>query len=173
MTEELEHGLENGFDEFGSERTGGSRVGVLKGAQGNGGGDFDGGVDIEVDESCVDVFHGGDEELGGVVGVDEDLVADRNGFDLSVGVVSDDVSLDPVGGEGLGLGDGGKELVRDVDGDLDVGSGESSEHGRVGVEDLDPLQALGLKKLRHPIRRRKIVGDSAVVHSYRSCICVR
>ncbi|KAM0965655.1 hypothetical protein ACFX13_021921 [Malus domestica] len=49
-----------------------------------------------------------DEELGGVVGVNEDLDADADSFDLGVGVVSNDVSLDPVGSKRLRLG-GGEE----------------------------------------------------------------
>ncbi|KAB2628942.1 oligomeric Golgi complex subunit 5-like [Pyrus ussuriensis x Pyrus communis] len=66
-----------------------------------------------------------DEELGGVVGVNKDLIADADSFDLGVGVVSDNVSLDLVGSERLRLGGKGEELVGEVDGDLDVGPGSS------------------------------------------------
>ena len=43
----------------------------------------------------MDVLHGGDEELSGVVRVGEDLVSDGDGFDLGVGVVGGDVALHP------------------------------------------------------------------------------
>ncbi|TQE10919.1 hypothetical protein C1H46_003492 [Malus baccata] len=61
-----------------------------------------------------------DEELGGVVGVNENLIADADSFNLGVGVVSEDISLDTVSSERLRLGGEGDELVGDVDGDLDT-----------------------------------------------------
>ncbi|KAM1750768.1 hypothetical protein FF1_008940 [Malus domestica] len=63
-----------------------------------------------------------DEELGGVVGVNENLIDDADSFNLGVKVVSDDLSLELVGSERLRLGGGGEDLVGDVGGDLDVES---------------------------------------------------
>lgn len=63
-------------------------------------------------ESLVNVFHGGYEELCGVVWVNEDFVTNGNGFDLGVRVVSDDVSLDPLECKGRRFGCCEELLVR-------------------------------------------------------------
>ena len=42
---------------------------------------------------------------------------------FGVGLVGDDVALDPVGGEHLGLGGGGEKIVGLIDGYLDADSG--------------------------------------------------
>jgi len=57
------------------------------------------------------VLHGGDEELGGVVGVHEHFVAHSDGFDLRGGVVVGDVRFHPCVGEGLVRGGVGEKLV--------------------------------------------------------------
>lgn len=69
------------------------------------------------------------EEFGGVVWIDEDFVANGDGFDLGFGEVREDVGLDPSVGVGLGGGGGGEELVGESDGDGDVGIGKSGEDG--------------------------------------------
>lgn len=51
----------------------------------------------------------------------EDLVADEEVADLGGGVKREDVGSDPLVGEGCGFGDVDDELVRDHDGDGDVG----------------------------------------------------
>ena len=43
----------------------------------------------------MDIFHGWNEKLGGVVWVNENFIVNGNGFDLSGRVVDDDVFLNP------------------------------------------------------------------------------
>lgn len=69
----------------------------------------------------MNVFHGGYEIVGRVFRVYENLVSDRNGFDLCGGVVVKDVGLDPCVGVGL-VGCGrGEKLVWHGNGDFDAG----------------------------------------------------
>ena len=74
-------------------------------------------------EGGVDVFHGGDEEFGGVVWVDEDLVADGDGVDFGAGIEMGDAGLDPVVSEGRIGGGGGEKLVGKCNNDGDIGVG--------------------------------------------------
>lgn len=81
-------------------------------------------MEIELNESFVDVFHGGDEGRSEVMGcVDEDFVSDGDGFDLGVGEVGGDVSLDPGGGVGGGFGYVRELLVWEIYGEFDAGIG--------------------------------------------------
>lgn len=125
MAEEVQHWPENGLDELRPEGAGGGRVGVLQGAQCDGGRDFNGGVEVVLDEGLVNVLHGRNKKRRRVVGVDEDFVSDGNGFDFSGRVVGGDVLLDPGVGEGEAFGGGEEELVGQIDGDLNAGAGES------------------------------------------------
>ncbi|RWR85260.1 E3 ubiquitin-protein ligase PUB23 [Cinnamomum micranthum f. kanehirae] len=75
LAEELEHGFDDMLDEVGFEGAGRGRVGGLEACSwGDGGGDFDGIVEVEADEGGVDVGHGEDKEGGGVVDVDEEYM---------------------------------------------------------------------------------------------------
>lgn len=84
----------------------------MQATDGDGGRDFDFGIQIEFDERSVDVFHGGYEVVRGVVWVDEDFVSDSNGFDLCRGVEFGDFGLDPIVGKCLVGGGRGEEFIR-------------------------------------------------------------
>ena len=78
---------------------------------------------FKLNQSFVDILHGGYKEHGRVVGVHEDFVTNGNGFDFSVRIVSGDVSLDPRVCKGSAFGCSEELLVGEVDGHFDSGSG--------------------------------------------------
>ena len=47
------------------------------------------------------------------------------------------------------------------------------EHGRVGIVDLDPVEAAGFEELHDLHGGRKVVGYAAVVHADGTAICNR
>ncbi|KAB2623035.1 glucan endo-1,3-beta-glucosidase A6 [Pyrus ussuriensis x Pyrus communis] len=84
----------------------------------------------------------------------------------SLWVKEDDVGVDPMVGERLIGGDVVDELVRDHDGDLEVGVTEGGANFGVGVIELD---SLGLEKLDelHQLRQWwEVVAQLAVVHTH-------
>lgn len=111
MLQKIQKGFDDGLDQVGFEGSGRRRVGILESAEGNWGREFYGGVEVVLFEGSVDVFDGGYEEVGCVIGVYEDFISDGNGFDLGFGVVVGDVGLDPLVGERLVVCGGGEELV--------------------------------------------------------------
>ena len=123
MAKESQQGFKNRLYKFGSERPGGRWVRVLEGTEGYRGRDFDVIVEIVLDKSVVEVFHGEYEVLSRVMRVYKDFVAHSYGFDLGGGVVSSDVLFNPGGCEGLASGCSEKKPVGEVHGNLDSGSG--------------------------------------------------
>ena len=133
--------------------------------------ELDLGFESELLEGIVDVFHGGYEESGRVVRVDEDLVPDGNGFDLGGGEVLGDVGAEPRVGVGLVGGCGGEVLVGERDDDVYARVGERGEDGRVGVVELDSVDALGFEQRNDVAWGWEVVGDPAVVYAYRPTLC--
>jgi hypothetical protein len=56
-------------------------------------------MEVKLDQGLMDISHGWNEKLGGVVWVNENFIANGNGFDLRGRVVSDDVFLNPSSGK--------------------------------------------------------------------------
>ncbi|KAI4383240.1 hypothetical protein MLD38_009104 [Melastoma candidum] len=105
----------------------------------------------------------GNEEKGGVVSVDEDLVADGNGLDDGGGLVGEDVEAEPGEAEGAGAGGGEELLVGEVNGEGDAGAGEGAEDGGVGIVDLDARDRVGAEEGGDEGGGGKVGGGAAVV----------
>lgn len=93
------------------------------------------------------------------------LVADIDEYDFAGRVEGEDVSGDPVLGEGR-VGCHTRNVgVGYSDHDPDSGVGEGLDDCRVRPVESDLLDCRRLEELRRRLRRREIVGDLAVVHS--------
>lgn len=77
-------------------------------------------MEVELLKRGVNVFHSGDEEIGSIVGVDEDFIANGDGIDFGGGVEMGYVGLYPIVGEGRIGGGGGEVFVGEGDDNGDV-----------------------------------------------------
>ena len=93
---------------------------------------------------------------------------ERGGDSPYVGAAGADVARhvprDPGVGGGGGGGDALEHLVGDPDHDLQAAAHERAEGGLVGVEELDPADAVGAHELHHDGRRHAVRRHGAPVH---------
>ena len=70
-------------------------------------------VEVGGDEGVVEGLDGGENQRGGGGDGGQNLVADGDSADEGLGVVSDDITIDPGGRGGLGVWTGASQLFRD------------------------------------------------------------
>ena len=63
-------------------------------------------------------------------------------------------------------GGGGEELVGERDDDVYARVGERGENGRVGVVELDSVDALGFQERNDVAWDWEVIGDSSIVYAY-------
>lgn len=123
-------------------------------------------MEVGSDEGVVEGLNGGENEGGGGGDSGENLVADGDSGDEGLGVVSDDVSVDPGSCGGVGGANGEELVVGDTDNHANLGPRQGFEDVRVGIVDSHVRYLLQLKE-RDQVRGCWKVRDvRADVHAH-------
>lgn len=115
-------------------------------------------VEVGGDEGVVEGLDGGENQRGGGGDGGQNLVADGDSADEGLGVVSDDVSVDPGGRGGVGGTNRQELVVWDADDDANLGPRQGFEDVLVRIVDANVCYLLQLKE-RDKVRGRWKVGD--------------
>lgn len=115
-------------------------------------------VEVGGDEGVVEGLEGRENEGGGGGDAGQNLVADGDSADEGLGVVSDDVSVDPGGRGGVGGTNRQELVVWDADDDANLGPRQGFEDVLVRIVDANVCYLLQLKE-RDKVRGRWKVGD--------------
>lgn len=115
-------------------------------------------MEVGSDEGVVEGLNGGENEGGGGGDGGEDLVTDGNSGDEGLGIVSDDVSVDPGSCGGVGGANGEELVVRNADDGPNLCPRQGFEDVRVGIVDSHVRYLLQLKE-RDQVRGWWEVGD--------------
>lgn len=115
-------------------------------------------MEVGSDEGVVEGLNGGENEGGGGGDGGENLVADGDSGDEGLGVVSNDVSVDPGSCGGVRGANGEELVVGDADDHANLGPRQGFEDVRVSIVDSHVRYLLQLKE-RDQVRGWWKVGD--------------
>lgn len=115
-------------------------------------------VEVGGDEGVVEGLEGRENEGGGGGDAGQNLVADGDSADEGLGVVSDDITIDPGGRGGVGGTNRQELVVGDADDDANLGPRQGFEDVLVRIVDANVCYLLQLKE-RDKVRGRWKVGD--------------
>lgn len=123
-------------------------------------------VEVGGDEGVVEGLDGGENQRGGGGDGGQNLVADGDSADEGLGVVSDDITIDPGGRGGVGGTNRQELVVGDADDDANLGPRQGFEDVLVRIVDANVCYLLQLKE-RDQVRGCWKVRDvGADVHAH-------